>query len=253
MKSRFALSLIGLGFSATSLASGLPFDPSQFASPQLLALDGASRALIRTVGLAADQRPYEPASPLGTQIGLDVGIETTLVHIPDDFVAAIVAAGLTQPPIRVLPVPRIQVHKGVGEKGEIGLSFVGYQGYLLAGGDIKLNVYKPEEGLQWAVRFCVSKAKMGIVETWTYDPQVLASVPLDFAEPYAGLGYPFVKGKVTIPTELITYTNSGSASSLLAFLGVGFKARPLGLRLSLEGAYSRGGTHSLGTKFGFNF
>jgi hypothetical protein len=243
---------------AAAAASALPLDPSLFPDPNSLLTPSIRNAIIKTVGFAADHRPYEPATPLGTKIGLDLGIEASLVKIPDDFFTALSEAGLGgQDSITFLPVPRFHLHKGLGERAGFGLSAIVYQGFRVYGADFKVVFLKPEEGPTAAFRICYAQASVQVVSTKTYTPQLLISRALDFADPYLGVGYQYARGTVTISQEIlgqtITATGDGTARGLMAFTGVSFRIPAIGFNIVLEGTYATAGTQLLGTKFGFSF
>lgn len=237
----------------------LPFDPSLFSEISELVVGDAPEVIIRSVGLATDHRPYEPATPLGTSIGLDLGIEATLVKLPDEFSTALQNAGLTSttaPPS--IPLPRILIHKGIGNRVDIGLSWIGYRDYKIYGGDFKVVLSKPDEGLTWALRLNYARSKISFVKTQTFTPQLLVSRKLAFADPYMGIGYQWSKGSITVPIPLPApfdsltqdVTAEATGKSFMSFLGVLFVLGPTGIRIGLEGSYNASGHHTLGTKVG---
>jgi hypothetical protein len=249
---------------ATARASGLPLDPSSFSNlPQLLQQEVVN-PFVETVGLVVEQRPYEPATPLGGALGLDFGIEATLVRFPDEFRTALAEAGLntSADSIQALPMAKLDVHKGLGDYFDVGGSAILYRGYRVLGVDAKAVVYNPEEGVTAALRLCYAWSDMDFIQTRTLTPQFLVSRKLDFADPYIGIGYSFVNGKITldahdldssIPAGLYTQSADGSGSAFEAFMGLSFRVPYLGLMLVVEGSYSSAGADTLGTKFGFSF
>lgn len=247
----------------TALAQSLPLDTSLFSDPSQLLPAGTATEIIKTVGQFADQRPYEPASPLGTSAGVDLGIEVTLMRVPDSFTAKLQEAGVSSgtelPP--AVPLPRIHLHKGIGKRVDIGVSWIGYQDYRIYGGDVKVVLFNPDQGPVWALRLGYANARLGFVFSKTWTPQLLISRPLHFAEPYLGIGYQIITGKIAVPVPLpapfddqaATINSEGKAQSFMAFTGVGFTLGPTGIRLTLEGAYNQKGAHTLGTKVGLRF
>jgi hypothetical protein len=202
-------------------------------------------------------RAFEPATPLGKMLGLDVGVEVSLMKVTDDLASALKEVG-AELPIAVLPIPRLHLHKGLGDRAEVGFSAVKYQNYRIYGGDFKLAVAMPDEGPTWAIRLNYTDAQMEWVRSRTWTPEVLVSRKLDFADPYLGMGYSFVTGRVdyTLTFEgvpLYTKRYDGSGSAFTAFTGVQFKAPGIGLRLVLEGSYNAAGAHGLGVNAGFGF
>ena len=243
-------------FFSPSEALTAGFGQGAFSNLALLQSGSLTQPLIKTVGLALDNRPYEPATPLGVKIGLDIGVEAAIARVPDDFRDALTQAGFSGgSSLTILPVARILVHKGIGERVDLGGSFMGYQGYRILGADLKIALYNPTEGPTWAIRICYSSASLGIIDTKTWTPQLLISRKMDYADPYIGVGYQYVNGSVNlaIPVGPITvpYTSAATATAVTGFLGVGFVFPPLGLKLTLEGTASNQGTNILGTKISF--
>lgn len=236
---------------------------SLFSTDALLGTE-VTNAVVKTVGLGLDYRPYEPATPLGTKIGLDIGVEATLAKVPPDLATTLAANPLTAnaaaslASLPVLPLIRIHLIKGVGEKAEIGLAGIIYQTYRVYSGGIKIVVYQPEEGPIWAIRGGYSLAYVGYVTTDTYSAQVLISRPMNFADPYFGVGGQYARGTVTFPVTVggqvvTTLVSQGSAWGLMAFLGVQFTIPNLGLQITLQGEANTAETHVLGAKAGFSF
>jgi hypothetical protein len=237
---------------------GLPFDPGQFQDPSRLT--SVADSIVSSVGLIVDHRAYEPATPLGTNLGFDAGIEVTLVKVPDRLFDTLRSVGMNSgiESIPSLPVPRFNVHKGWGESMDIGLAAIWYQGYRIISGDIKVVLARPEEGLTWALRFSYTTSTLGFVTTNTYTPQLVASRKLDWADPYLGLAYQVIRGKISFdyaPTPLPPqhFEAFGKGSGEYAFLGVGMKVPGLGFKLTVEGSYNGAGASTLGTKFGLSF
>src|SRR5258708_7002407 len=67
--------------------------PPGFDVNSLLPAGFSANPIIRTIGLGLDHRPYQSATPLGTTIGLDVGVEATGATIPVDFVTMLAQLG----------------------------------------------------------------------------------------------------------------------------------------------------------------
>ncbi len=234
-------------------AATIPFDPSNFPDPSDLISDSLANSAARAMGLVADHRPFEPATTLQPPVGLDLSVEMTLIKVPEDFIQELEDLGMAETELETaLPVPKLNVHKGLGTRAEVGFSYISYQGYKIAGGDFKVNISKPTEGPAWALRFIYNTATMGFLSTKSYTTQLLISRPLDFAEPYLGVGYQHATAEISV--ELVPgappATATGKGGGFMSFLGVGLKIPMLGVRLTLEGAYSQPGAHSLGLKVG---
>lgn len=244
----------------------------------------AATAVVKTFGITMDHRPFQGATPKGS--GMDLGLEATLVHLPDDFTTSLESMGMSggsSLAIGALPSVKLHLAKSMGPKVDIGASGLYYKGLLFWGVDLKATVASPEEGLHWALRMSYSNSSVdfqsvglpsmpivvgGItvgsanlkVGAQCLSPQIVASKKLDFAEPYIGAGYQWASGQIEVP---VTITLTGetqnlvtpgySASQGFVFTGVSFLVPALGFRLALEGSYSTGGMHHLGTLIGFAF
>lgn len=255
--------LVGIACVDQAVAGPLPVDPSQFGNFENLMNQSTVNTFIRTVGIYADQRPYQPATPLGVLFGFEAVLEVTLMKIPDDFAQAVQEASGSAIALPVLPLPRVQVHKGIGDSLDLGASFVGYEGYVIYGADAKVVLWNDEETPTWAMRLCYSHSDVGFLTTTTWTPQLLMSRKLEFADPYIGIGYEFVSGTLTAttdPTQVavlqavgLPNALSGSGGAFMSFLGVGLRIPYLGFKLTIEGSYSPIGADTLGTTFGFSF
>ncbi len=248
--------------SLAGVTPSLPFDPSQYADLNALIGSEISSAVIKAVGFTFDHKPYEPATPLGTKIGLDLGLELSLIQLPSDLGPALEKAGplagsVTLPPF--IPLPRFHLHKGLGPFVDLGLSAIWFQGMRLYGGDIKTVLYNPEEGgITSAMRFCYSLSNIGFASSKTISTQLLFSRAVGFGDPYFGVGYQVAVGSIEFPLDLgngISTTLKGSdrATAYTAFMGLQLKAAVLGLQITLEGSYSSVGMDTLGTKIGLGF
>jgi hypothetical protein len=237
---------------------GAPIDASLIVDTS--EINAVLNPIVKTAGIFSDHRPYEPATPLGYQVGLDLSAEVTLVKLPEDLLA--LQGGGSSQDSEQMPMPalKLHLHKGLGESVDLGLSFMALLGNRMIGGGIKVVLVNPEEGPTWAFRVNYSTAHLKYelvnIDTQTITPQLLISRRLPFADPYLGVGYQFVYGSATVdlpepfPDILLGRT---MARSFMAFTGVGLRIPRLGLKFTLEGAYSSVGMHSLGTKIGFNF
>ncbi len=234
------------------------FSFDDLSSLNLLLGDSVAGAFVRTIGMAIDHKPYEPATPLGMAIGLDISFDVTVFSVPQDFKDALTAIGSNAGnSIPVIPMGRLHVHKGIGDSFNLGVSYLGYLGYSVIGADLSYAIYHPDQGLTWAMRVAYAYGSVSYVKTHVITPQILASRRMSFADPYIGVGYQIITGEVSVPIQVgpatIEQTASSSSGNLLAFLGVGMRLGPTGLKLTLEGSYSAGGAHGLGMKFGLSF
>jgi hypothetical protein len=231
-----------------------------------------ANAVAETFGLVFDHRPYEPATPLGTKMGVDVGLDVTLVQVPKTLTNALKDAGfnIVMPPI--LPnIREINLHKGVSERVDLGGSVFFLRGYSIWAVEMKVVLFQPEEGPTWAVRLSRTSVSIPVgttdvgpssvavtLNTVTWTPELLISKQMEFADPYIGIGYQYATS--TIDAQIVSgpalpgvQPVSGSGGGFLSFLGLSLKIPNFGLRLTLEGAYSLSGYNSLGTKIGLSF
>jgi hypothetical protein len=232
-----------------------------------------AKPFVTTFGLVFDHRAYEPATPLGTKIGVDLGVEVTLVQLPTSMRDSFAAQGLDFSSLTFLPSAKIlNFHKGWTDSVDLGTSIFWFQQYRIWSVEMKVVVFNPEEGLTWAVRlsrtalsipigsidFFGQSASFGIATT-TWTPQLVVSRKLNFADPYIAVGYQYATGGINIEgadeirqilgIEPVSATGGG----MIAVLGLSLTPPNVGLRLTLEGAYSTAGFNSLGTKIGFSF
>src|SRR6185437_14137216 len=99
------------------------------------------------------------------------------------------------------------------------------------------------------------------LSTKTFKPEIIVSQPLDFAEPYLGIGYAPTHGTLSFgmplpppsPIPSVSGSTDASGSEFLALIGLSLKPPGGGIRLVVDGEYSTVGADSLGLKFGFNF
>ncbi len=254
-----------------SAASVLSLDNLLNNLPGLLAKEVVS-PLVRTFGLVFNHRPMEPATPLGTQFGFDLGVEFHLVQIPNELFDELQGYGLDLPFIPDLPsIRELNFHKGISNSVDVGGAILSYQGYLIWGIDLKIVLSHPEEGPTWAIRLSRNSVHLPVgnlsildrtidvsLDAVTWTPMLLVSKKLEFADPYLGLGYQYVTGGLNVnitgdPLPGIDSIAADPGGGVLALIGLSLKPPNIGLRVTLEGAYSSAGTHSLGTKVGFSF
>lgn len=223
---------------------------------------------VRMVGIYSAHRPYSGATPITRYNGVDLQIEATLVKLGPGLARAlreIGASNLTPEGVPALPLVKLNLRKGIGPNSDIGLSGIVLYGQRIFGGDIRWLVAEPEEGLNWAFRLGYTYADMPTVtyvrSCNTIAPELVVSRPLEFAEPYFGIGGRYMWGTVDIPFEgtppLVpdfNITKKGSASDFYVFTGVYFHViGPQGLRLGVEGSWDLSGYHTIGTVFGVGF
>lgn len=244
----------------------------------------ATRSILKTIGILTNHRPYRGASSTSAS-SFDIGVEATLVHQPSDFASSLKDAGLGTGAAGIpsLPMAKLHVNKGLSQTVDVGLSGIYFRSNYIAGGDLKVTFYQPEEGMSLSARLGFSLTRLDlsdlgvgrlpikiqgndlgsadmILVTQTWTPQLVASQKLDFAETYMALGYDFTSGQIRLPITVNVLQStqtlaspSYASSGLFATLGVGFRFFPMPLVLSIEGTYSALGMHALGLMFGLGF
>lgn len=246
--------------------AGNPLDPGSLVDPTVLLTPSLVNATVRAMGLATDHRAYEPATPLGTSLGVDISLEATLTKLSREFFTELEKIGnnsLSSTPN--YPVFRLNLHKGLGPSFDFGASLIFFDQYRTLGFEVKIPLSLPEEGPNWALRlsytnyyFSIENGAKVELSTKTFTPQIVISRPLEFAEPYLGVGYQYSFGTVTVtvpltPLPSLVQSQGGRGGGGTFFTGVGLKIPNTGLKITIEGAYSTADILALGTKVGFAF
>ncbi len=211
-------------------------------------------SLVKTVAIGADHRAYEPASPLGYVIGLDVGVDATVMSLPDDFKEALTVAGAGTNVPDVIPLPRLNIHKGLPWGVDLGFTYAGFQGNSLIGGDIKW-AFLPGNAARPSVdaRVSYSSSNLFFLKTKTAKVDVLASKKLGWVlDPYVGMGMQFASGEIQVPVgQSLSVSGSHSASAFHMYAGLPIKLAFV--KLTAEYDYSFIGMSSFGAKFSLSF
>ncbi len=242
-------------------ALDLPIDPNDYIDPSKLIGPDIANPIIKTIALMTQHRPMDPATPLGKMPGVDLGLQTHIVLVPNDFWAAINKTGLVAgaPTTGGLPVAKGIIHKGLGDRAGIGFSGFKLGGQYIWGGDFKLAFSRLDEGPTWALRVCYTSTKLGFVRTKTWSPQLVVSKRLEFADPYMGIGFVTGSGKIEIPVSVpaLNYktvlTAEGKATDWQAFMGIRFVVPFIGLLMTPEFTYSRSGATAIGLLIGLSY
>ncbi len=261
MRSAAKIISIVLAFSGFSGRANAEF----FQVPSLndLVTPSLQREAVRLIGVLSAHRPYQPATPLGLALGLEATLETSLVQVPQAFFDELAALGVGGSfDLRTLPVAKLHVHKGILSNVDLGASYLGFQGVRIYGADLKWTFLQPEEGPTWALRLCYSQSSIRYFSTNSWSPQLLVSRRLHFADAYLGAEYTAMTGRIrgteTVNTPGGPVTTSLDVSGIRArsgsaFLGLGLRLPVLGLKASIEGAYSFVKAHSLGASLGISW
>lgn len=237
--------------------------------------------ILKTVGMLTAHRPYQGASSLlgegATGMGIDVGVEATLMGISSDLVIPGTGTPIT---LASLPFAKLHLSKAFGPNADVSASGIIYKDTLILGGALKLLLYQPTEGFEWAIRGGVSYTTLDLtgltgetfpiedegvtlgeigmtLKTQNYSLHLVTSKKLDFAEPYLAFGGNYTLGQMIAPVTLNAVAGTQELSGATvekvtadAILGVLFKMPGLGLRLGIEGSFNSASMHTLGVKIG---
>jgi hypothetical protein len=253
-------------FSVLIFSSAFFFAAPSFAVTNLTINDLSTQtadgvdSMIKTTAIGLDHHAFQPADPLGLFLGFDVSLEITGVSVPASFVDAVVAATGQQPP-SVIPIPKLNVHKGLPFNIDVGASFANAQDsngntvFKSFGADVKYAFFTPVLLPPLAARFSLSYNTLYFLSTHTYSFDVLTSYSLLILDPYAGAGLQFWGGNLNIPTGNSSLPSNISAStsgvSPRFFVGAEFKL--LIVRLAVEGDFSTTGVNTYGFRAGIGF
>ncbi len=221
------------------------------------------RDLIGTAAVGTTHRAYMAASPMGWAIGIDFGIEATAVQLPSSFRSAVATASQKSDSDipSLIPVPKLNLHKGLPFGLDAGLSYISYQDKIkLIGGDLKwafTDLFKSAP-FAAALRLNYTSETLWYLKSHNFQTDFLVSKDLLFIEPYIGTGLQMWSGHIDVPTGLpanmglpSTVSGSDSATNVHFFAGAPLK---LGLFwFTPEVDYSTFKVFSFGSKFSFNF
>ncbi len=247
--------------------------------------------MVMAVGLGMDHRSFEPATPLGTAVGMDLGVSLALFKPPASLSVALEntfsnvlsgssSANFSDMNQLVFPSLRLQLHKGIGNRVDIGISALplvksipGIGGSYFYGAEIKACLFRPEEGptISARVSYNINYLQVNAIEvsTNTITPSILISRKMGFADPYLGMSLQYATGSLKMslsPSSLpgayasllsglpqVVLTQTGRSYAGNFFGGVSFKFPYVGINLVLEGAYNTANMNYVGTKIGFAF
>jgi hypothetical protein len=237
--------------------------------------------LLKSIGFLTAHRPYLGASSLAGEgsagMGLDIGIEATLMGIPSGLSIPGQGTALDYPS---LPIAKLHIARAFGPQVDIATSGIWYLGSFIAGGSVSLKLYQPPEGFEWAIRGGLSFTDLNVekltgqsfplenegfdigsmgltFKTQTYTLHLVGSKRLDFAEPYIAAGISSTQAQIVVPVRLTVLdedqqfaTTPVSQLTGEATLGVRFRIPSVSLRIGLEGSYNSASMHTLGMKVG---
>lgn len=248
-------------FSSVTQAAGFDLSLLDLSSLNNLIPQDIANETAKAFGIVLAHRPYQGAMSIHENDASELKLEITLVKIGDGLLTALSNNGVSGTSLQnapSVPVPKMHIRKALSPVLDFGASGVFIAGQYIAGGDLKFNFYKPEEGLGSALRlgYTVVKApRLNVKSISILTPELVFSRRLSFAEPYIGLGTRFISGTVSVqfPDPVGTLEKSGSGNTSFAFTGVNFVVGSKGLRVAIEGTYDLSGYSSLGTSVGLAF
>ncbi len=240
-------SLIILSFASAEARASI-FD---YNNPGALTNDRA-KTLIQTIGIAADHRSVASATPLGSVIGLDLGLIVGGVSLPQDFETILGLLGNTQSIPSLLPLPRLSLSKGLPFGVNLTGSWVGFGGMSITAGEAQWTFLDKAVLPNVAVRVGYTRADIDFLETKTWHTDVVVSKKLPVIDPYLGLGLQSVSGRVAFQAgEAPGIDLEQSASSGRFFVGLPITL--VFLRLAAEYDKSFAGPSTISARFALSF
>lgn len=247
---RFGISALSAALALVTSSSAFAVsDPTDFSG----LTDGMTESFVRTIAIGADHRAIMSASPLGAVIGLDVGVEVVAVKLPSDFKQHLQTVGAGSAP-SLIPIPRLNLHKGLPYGINLGVSWISYDGNSAIGGDVQWTFLKSIATPALAIRAGYTSSKIFFMDTSSWKFDLLVSKKLPIIDPYLGVGIQFLSGELVesgaaqIPNGV---KKSHSQSAAHVFAGLPIK---LGLfKMSPEIDYSFVGIANYAFKFSLAF
>lgn len=253
------IALVALMMSANAFAIGgnyIPTDLSGLASSDV-------DSLIKFVGLGASHRDYMPASPQGL-LGVDVGIEVDAISLPSAAISAIqLATGSSNVP-GLVPVAKVNVHKGLPWGLDVGASFMSLSDpqnssltlFKSIGASGQYSIFHNMLLGDLAARASYTTTTLFFLATKTENLDFVYSKGFMLLEPYVGAGMQFWSGNINVPVNLgagqqLNVSANGSGATPHFFVGVPLKL--LLLHATAEYNVTTGGGSTYGLKVGVGF
>lgn len=215
--------------------------------------------MVKTAAIGSGHRAMEPASNQGLIFGLDVGIEVTAISISDNFKAAI-AAATQQPASQVpslVPLPKLNVNKGLPFGIDFGFSYVTYQSIFTDWGfDVQWNFLKGGGAKpDLAARISYGHSHLYFFDSHVLNIDALVSKKLVLIEPYLGLGTQIWSGTLDVSgaSSGLPSDVSASPSGTTGHFFVGTPIKLTFLHLTGELDYSFTGVVTYGGKISLSF
>jgi hypothetical protein len=217
--------------------------------------------LLQVVGVGADHHAYMPATALGMTLGIDIGVDVTYLSFPSAFTSALsTASGQSTASLPSgVPMPKINIHKGLPFGIDVGASFVtlssgGSKVFSSYAGEAKYAIINSAALPTVAVRASYSSNEVYFIDAKTFTFDAVVSKNLMLIDPYVGLGIQHWSGSIEVPAGVPTPSGvdlSGSGTPFHMYAGTMLK---LGfLKLVGEIDYSTIGLTTYGGKLSFGF
>jgi hypothetical protein len=200
---------------------------------------------------------------MGWAIGLDVGVEATGVRLSAGFrdaIATVSQKSASDIP-SVIPVPKLNIHKGLPLGIDLGFSYIGYQDKIkVIGGDVKWTFTDliPGMPLDGGLRLGYTSQTLWYLKGHNFQTDFVVSKNLLIIEPYFGTGLQFWSGHIDVPTGLpsgsglpTNVTADDSGTNVHFFAGMPLKLGVFWLTPEID--YSTAKVLAFGSKFSFNF
>ena len=125
--------VIFLAMSLSRVAHASTFDAGSFTNLTAIFTSKGASDFMNAFGAWGAHREFEGASTGVGRLGIDAGVEVTLIRLPDELIQDLVSAGLSNSSdlATSLPVARIHLRKSLGSSVEVSLSGLIYQNIRL--------------------------------------------------------------------------------------------------------------------------
>lgn len=206
-------SIVGLGL-LLAFSSAPAYALESYSPTALGALTDQTQVdtLVSTMALGTNHRAYQSATALGAVIGLDIGFDLALIRVPSSFQNLMTMVGATGVP-NTLPLPRVNLHKGLPGKVDLGFSWIGYQGNSVYGFEGKYAFTDGPALPAIAVRASYTTADIFFMSTSTFAVDALISKSMVLIDPYLGVGYINYSGELVVPTGQALQPTVNAAAS----------------------------------------
>jgi len=256
------LLLMGFGFVALFTPDSA-FAISSISVTDLSTLTTTSvSSLLQTAALGLDHRDYQPATPLGMMLGVDIGVDVTAISVPTAFTTALsLATGQSSSNLpSVLLVPKLNLHKGLPMGIDLGLTWISVADSSSSstvaqeiGGEVQYALVNNLAMPAISARLTDSYTTLYFMSTNTWALDVLMSKNLVVIDPYVGVGMKYWSGQLNVPTGVTGLTVSGSSSGFTPHIYAGLPLKLAIIKMTGEVDYNFAGFTTYGLKLSLSF